>query len=100
MPKLSNTVWSGLKRRLSSMALTFTGRRVGIEEIPRASGEIGYTARGSSIFLSRDNEYLDKMKTEAESTAFVMGVFAHELMQLNLDHIFQEHYKCFLDCQM
>lgn len=80
MPKLSNTVWNGLKRRLGSMAMTFTGRRVGIEEIPRASGEIGYTARGSSIFLSRDNEYLDKMKTEAESTAFVMGVFAHELM--------------------
>lgn len=80
MGKLPNAVWSGFKKRMSSTAFTFVGRRVGIEEIPRAEGELGYTSKNGAIHLSRDNTVLDTIPTEAESVSLVTGVFSHELM--------------------
>lgn len=79
MAKLTNVVWGGLCKRMQSIAVSLSGERTQIVEIPRKTGEIGFTARRGAIHLSRDNEIIDPL-SESESAAFVMGVFAHELM--------------------
>lgn len=80
MGKLPDSVWNGFRRRMSSIAFTFTGKRIGIEEIPRASGKIGFTTKNGAIHLSRDNDVLDEIPTEEKSVSFVTGIFSHELM--------------------
>lgn len=91
MAKLCDAVWNGLKRKLRTIASALTGEKIEIIEIPRSSGELGYTARNNAIFISRDHMIMDPMR-EKEKVAFIMGVFAHELMHRLITN-FQEFEK-------
>lgn len=79
MSSISPTVWNGLRRKFQDMAYGIINKFVTIYAIPREEDELGYTSKGNGIYLAYDHPILDKIHGESKRTAFVTGVFAHEL---------------------
>lgn len=77
--KLSKAVKSGLKKKLSSLALGISSKPVSIIEIPLIENEIGYTSENGGIHLAFESPWFNGLN-EVNTVMFIKGVFAHELM--------------------
>lgn len=80
MPGISKSLWNGLRRRLQDMAYSIVGKEMPVYAIPRSEDCLGYTSSGGGIHVAYDHEIIDKIPKEEKKTAFITGVFAHELM--------------------
>lgn len=96
MAKLDSKVWWGLKKDLQNYALGITGQTLMIADIPRSTGEIGFTSKGKTIHLANDHPLMDSMTT-LEKIKFITGVFAHELMH-KIDTNFPELERVCASC--
>lgn len=91
---IDKKVWGGLKRKLSNISLGITGKRFNIIDIPHGSDDLAYTAKGKAIYINPTHQLMDGMSS-VETTMFIEGLFAHELMhQLATDF---PYFEIFLD---
>ena len=88
---MTKELFRGLLNTLQNMALGITGTVYRILEIPESEGALGYTSSNKTIHVARVHPLIEGLKDAKEKSAFIMGVFAHELMhQLETDFAFFE----------
>ena len=87
-------LWAAFARRLSGLGLGISGKYFTVKAVPDGEDAIGYTMSGSKIFISNDNEILDKLEKIEERLTFMRGVFLHELMhQIETDFVTWENVR-------
>ena len=74
MAKISDVIWKGLSKRIAKVASALCGENISVREIPRREGELGYTAKGHAIHLTRDHPVLDALDTLVERIFCIKGI--------------------------